>query len=227
MNKISKDDLERFRDANGFLDFARVEKAVNALRREDSLTASTKDELIQQAEKIIQRVDQTRVDTTAGTRDPVTIQPVNEKPAVKDTYFGIPVKTAEEKFRDTINRDKNLQDYIVKAVDSKGKLDFEKLDQRVLEKLRDANTGLLDIDRLKRTAEDLAKKERLRVIAGAISGRPAVDEKTGRIDKISETLARDSRAKEELLNAVDEDGNLDFAKIPQEDLNKFRDAATG
>jgi len=49
LNKISKDDLERFRDANGFLDFARVEKAVNELRRKDSLVASKKDELIQQA----------------------------------------------------------------------------------------------------------------------------------------------------------------------------------
>jgi len=157
----------------------------------------------------------------------VTTQPVNEKPPAKDTYFGIRVKTAAEKFRETINQDKNLRDYVVKAVDSKGRLDFEKLDQRALEKLRDTNTGLLDIDRLKRTAEDLAKKERLRVIAGAISGKPTIDAKTGRVDKVSETLARDSRAKEELLNAVDEDGNIDFAKIPQEDLNKFRDAETG
>ena len=47
LNKISKDDLERFRDASGFLDFARVEKAVNKLRRQDSLAASKQDDLIQ------------------------------------------------------------------------------------------------------------------------------------------------------------------------------------
>jgi len=234
LNKINKEDLERFRDANGFLDFARVEKAVNELLRRDavkteSTTSPYDNDLIRAAEKITQTtVEKADLDVKSDeTRDRVTTQQVDEKPPAKSTYFDIPVKTADQRFQEVLNSDRTLKEYLVKAVDTRGKLRFERLDQRVLEKLRDRATGLLDVDKLKKTAEELARKERLRTIAGTISGKPTVNRETGRVDRISDTLARDTKAREELLNAVDADGNLDFTKIPQEDLDKFRDEATG
>ena len=192
--------------------------------------------MIRAAEKITQTTVEeadlvnTGVGSTTGddkTRDPVTNQREEEKPPTKGTYFDIPVKTADQRFQDVLNSDRTLKEYLVKAVDTNGELRFERLDQRVLEKLRDRATGLLDVDKLKKTAEELARKERLRTIAGTISGEPTVNRETGRVDRISATLARDTKAREELLNAVDADGNLDFTKIPQEDLDKFRDEDTG
>lgn len=82
----------------------------------------------------------------------------------------------------------------------------------MIDKLKDAN-GILDIERLQKAAEGLAKKERLRTIAFAISGKARIDT-VGRVDKISETLANDKQARDELLNAVDTNGNLDITLIP-------------
>lgn len=49
---------------------------------------------------------------------------------------------------------------------------------------------------------------------------------TGKVDNIAKTLATDNEAKDKLLNAYS-DGKLDFGKIDQRDLDKFRDQETG
>ena len=93
----------------------------------------------------------------------------------------------------------------------------------MLDRLADPNTGLIDFTILEMIAENLAKEYRQKLL----SGDPVFDTTTGAIDKISETLNSDPGAKETLLNAIDENGQIDFSKIDSQDLDKFRDPITG
>jgi hypothetical protein len=142
------------------------------------------------------------------------------KEIVKDPT--VKIRTPYEIIKDKLNENPQLGDALTTAVNSRGKLDFEKIDPSIIEKFTDKNTGLLDYSILEQTAKNLAKKQRLQLI----SGKQVIDKATGQIDKISETLATDPQAKNELLDAVNDDGQIDFSKIEPENLDKFRDPTT-
>jgi hypothetical protein len=64
------------------------------------------------------------------------------KEIVKDPT--VKIRTPYEVIKDKLNENPQLGDALTTAVDSRGKLDFEKIDPSIIDKFTDPSTGLLD-----------------------------------------------------------------------------------
>jgi len=132
-----------------------------------------------------------------------------------------------DKISETLATDQQAKNELIDAVNDYGKIDFSKIDPENLNKFRDPTTQKLDLQKLENIAKDLVELEKSRPAGEKDIKKPVFENSNPQssYNKIRETLATDSYAREQLRRAVTSTGTINFNKISPNLMYRFKDPA--
>jgi hypothetical protein len=132
-----------------------------------------------------------------------------------------------DKISETLATDPQAKYELLDAVNDDGKIDFSKIEPENLDKFRDPTTQKLDLNKLENIAKDLVELEKSKPAGEKAVKKPVFDKANPQssFNKIRETLATDSYAREQLRRAVTSAGTIDFNRISPNLMYRFKDPA--